>query len=73
MSNPIDISAETFALCDKLGLDPRDTGEIILTPNKLTASVFLKNENGKYIDPATNQPAAKTVEFEVSTWPKESA
>ncbi len=47
---PFDISAEIAALCDKLGLLPKNVAWIRFEPTEVTARVFLTNEDGaKYV------------------------
>jgi hydrogenase maturation factor len=50
VSDRIDISEPTRAICEAVGLDPADVLELYWTPRELTATVALKNEHGsKYI------------------------
>ena len=64
----IDIHDPVCELCERLGLDPRLVGRLVLTPRSATVVVYLTRADGaKYVDPDTNSPATRIESFEVQT------
>lgn len=68
VNDPIDISTETRAICQKLGLPPEDVASLAWTPFEITARVYLKNDQGhKYVIEGTHTPAIKNATFSITT------
>jgi hypothetical protein len=68
MSEAIDISGPTRALCDAFGLEYDCVNKIVLEPKSASVTHYRLNESGKkFVDPETNEGAAETVHFEVRT------
>lgn len=67
----IDISKQIHPLIEQLGLAGPDVGELIITPTKVTAKVYLRNEEGnKYViyedAPAEHLPGSDDPDEEVT-------
>ncbi len=68
MTERIDIHNPLAEICGRLGLEPELVGKLVITPVKVTATVYKRNEDGKkYIDAATLMAAAVEEEFKVKT------
>lgn len=46
MTDRIDISEHTNALCERLGLEPAFVKELYITPTDITATIYGKNDQG---------------------------
>ena len=67
MPDKTNIHHEIFALCEVLKLVPMDVRRFEITPTKVVADVYLRNENGsKYVND-DGDAATEVHEFQVVT------
>jgi hypothetical protein len=58
-----DVIRPVTEICEVLGLDPKNVRHIEMEPSMINVTVYAKNEDGKYINPATGGLAVEQFTF----------